>query len=122
MPKRVTEGMGRQQRLLPEMDLMLRVTLLSLLCLLAEARPSNRPQQNGRWNPLEVPENRELFLSALQNYFSSRGIHAEPTAGEALSWQPPAVATEDPVRTQPAALQPLTRRHMLTRMGVHTHL
>lgn len=45
------------------MDLMLRVTLLSLLCLLAEARPSNRPQQNGRWNPLEVPENRELVRS-----------------------------------------------------------
>ncbi|CAM5129126.1 unnamed protein product [Natator depressus] len=68
-----------QQRLFPEMNLMLQVTFLGLLSLLVQGWVQNRSLQSERWSMLDLPQNRELFLSALQSYFSSRGIHTEKT-------------------------------------------
>ncbi|TFK10757.1 EF-hand calcium-binding domain-containing protein 7 [Platysternon megacephalum] len=70
----------RQQRLLPEMNLMLQVTFLGLLSLLVQGWVQNRSLQSERWSELDLLQNRELFLSALQSYFSSRGIHIEKAA------------------------------------------
>ncbi|XP_078496796.1 uncharacterized protein LOC144752822 [Lissotriton helveticus] len=56
-----------------------RLTLLGvLLCLLVCA--SSRTLRSDRWSALDLPANREAFLSALQSYFGSKGIPIDRTA------------------------------------------
>ncbi|KAJ1135986.1 hypothetical protein NDU88_002413 [Pleurodeles waltl] len=55
------------------------VTVLGvLLCLLVCAR--SRTLRSDRWSALDLPANREAFLSALQSYFGGKGIHIDRTA------------------------------------------
>ncbi|XP_069489041.1 uncharacterized protein C2orf66-like [Ambystoma mexicanum] len=62
-----------------EMNPILRVTVLGvLLCLLVCVH--SRAVPSDRWSALDLPANREAFLSALQSYFSGKGIHIDRTA------------------------------------------
>ncbi|KAM4031397.1 uncharacterized protein ACNLHF_018863 [Anomaloglossus baeobatrachus] len=53
-------------------------SILGVLCLMLCVQ--SRSLHNERQNTLDLTENRDLFLSALQAYFSRRGIHVDRTA------------------------------------------
>ncbi|KAG9474237.1 hypothetical protein GDO78_004511 [Eleutherodactylus coqui] len=53
-------------------------SILGVFCLLVCVH--SRSLLNERLNALDLSENRDLFLSALQAYFSRRGIHVDRTA------------------------------------------
>ncbi|CAI5790218.1 Hypothetical predicted protein [Podarcis lilfordi] len=62
------------------MHLLLLFTFLSLLCLPVQGWVLKKPTQNEQWKTLDRLQNRELFLSALQSYLSTKGIQVERTA------------------------------------------
>ncbi|KAL8176032.1 UNVERIFIED_CONTAM: hypothetical protein K2H54_018731 [Gekko kuhli] len=59
---------------------LLQLTVLSLLCLHTPGWVIKRSTQNKPWKALDQLQNRELFLTALQSYFSNKGIHVDRTA------------------------------------------
>uniref|UniRef100_A0ACB8EVH0 Uncharacterized protein n=1 Tax=Sphaerodactylus townsendi TaxID=933632 RepID=A0ACB8EVH0_9SAUR len=62
------------------MYLLLRLTILGILCLHAHGWVLKSSSQNKPWKALDQLQNRELFLSALQSYFNGKGIHVDRTA------------------------------------------